>query len=216
MFNAIGVLVILAIAGVYVFVVKPYLKKEKKKRESYKTAEARMKASSEVDTFKQDFTPSGDPAELRVNDTLDIHGITYTVRGVVKYVEGETWSWLEFYISTARRSQRWISVEDVNGDTEVVDWQELDNCSLTPGNDTIEYDGARYELDETGTAEYTVVEGSTTDLGEGSSNTIKYYDYKSSDGRLLSFERRGQASKWEVSTGVKLDPSEFTIWNRHG
>ena len=87
MFNAIGVLVILAIAGVYVFVVKPYLKKEKKKRESYKTAEARMKASSEVDTFKQDFTPSGDPAELRVNDTLDIHGITYTVRGVVKYVE---------------------------------------------------------------------------------------------------------------------------------
>ena len=181
MFNAIGVLVILAIAGVYVFVVKPYLKKEKKKRESYKTAEARMKASSEVDTFKQDFTPSGDPAELRVNDTLDIHGITYTVRGVVKYVEEKTWSWLEFYISTARRSQRWISVEDVNGDTEVVDWQELDNCSLTPGNDT-----------------------------------IKYYDYKSSDGRLLSFERRGQASKWEVSTGVKLDPSEFTIWNRHG
>src|SRR5690606_33376280 len=79
---------------------------------------------------------------------------------------------------------------------------------LTPGANTIDFDGRRYVLEESGSARYTST-GTTGLLPQG---TVQYYDYRARDGVRLSFEQYGESGKWEVGRGEDLGRHEIRVY----
>lgn len=147
----------------------------------------------------------GDPRLLAAGDLVDIRGRSWAVRGTVRLIEG-AWSWTEHLLDDADGVKRWLSVEE-DPDLIVTLWTEVPGATVQPTQDTVDFDGRRYRLDEAGKAKFTA----TGTTGLNPTGTVRYRDYEAPDGALLSFEAYGDAG-WEAAKGERLHRSEFTIY----
>jgi len=148
----------------------------------------------------------GDPRTLKPGDLVEIRSHTYAVRGSLRFREGG-WRWAEHLLDDANGDKVWISVEE-DPDLQLALWREVRAATVTPGEKTIDFDGLRFVSDESGRATY---EGIGT-TGLDPQGTMRYHDYESRDGALLSFERYGDSETWEVGRGDKLHRHEVQIY----
>lgn len=148
----------------------------------------------------------GDPRRLRVGDIVEIRGVSYGVRGSLRFAEGD-WTWQEHLLDDTGETKRWLSVEE-DPDVELVLWTTVPDAEVTPGAATVSFDGRRFVSDERGAARFT----STGTTGLNPSGSMRYHDYESSDGALLSFESYGDSGEWEVSRGERLHRPEVMIY----
>lgn len=145
----------------------------------------------------------GDPRQLKPSDLVEIRGQTYAVRGTLRLTQG-SYVWTENFLDTGLGSKVWLSVED-DPDLEVVLWRELPGVTLTPGPDSIEFEGRRYSSEEAGAAEFTSA-GTTGLTARGS---VRYHDYLAGEDRV-SFEDFG--SGWECARGELLARTDYRIY----
>ena len=132
-------------------------------------------------------------------------GSDFIVEGTLRFDEGG-FVWQEHLLVDGER-RLWLSVEDDEGELEVVEWRRHTGLGLEPGAKTISHEGVTYELEERGRADYTS-EGVTGALGGGIAD---YADYAAGD-RRLGFERYTGEGAWEVSLGTKISPHELDIY----
>jgi hypothetical protein len=148
----------------------------------------------------------GDPRTLMPGDLAEIRGRTYAVRGSLRLAEG-SWSWMEHLLDNPDGHRLWLSVEE-DPDLELVLWTEVPSATVRPGPPTVDFDGRRYTREESGRARFTGV-GTT---GLDPAGAVEYHDYTAPDGALLSFERFGDANRWEVARGERLDRAQLLIY----
>ncbi|MEV1288366.1 DUF4178 domain-containing protein [Micromonospora sp. NPDC049679] len=148
----------------------------------------------------------GDPRRIAPGDIVEIRGTSYGVRGTLRFSEGD-WGWAEHLLDDAQGRKVWLSVEE-DPDLELALWTEVPSATVTPGPATVDFDGRRYNSDESGRARYT----STGTTGLNPTGTVRYHDYTSPDGALLSFESYGKDARWEVGRGDPLHRAEVLIY----
>jgi hypothetical protein len=151
----------------------------------------------------------GDPRLLAPGDIIDIRRTTYTVRGSMRFTESG-WGWSEHLLDDASgrpTGKVWLSVEE-DPDLELVLWAELPGVPLAPGSPGFAFEGVPYTTDESGTARYTSV-GTT---GLAPTGTMRYHDYRGSDGSRLSFESYGDSARFEVARGTVLHQTDLQIY----
>ena len=154
-------------------------------------------------------TLAGDPRAIRMGDVVNYDGSDFIVEGTLRFDEGG-FVWQEHLVVDGER-RLWLSVEDDEGELEVVEWQRHKGLGLEPGAKTIAHEGVNYELEERGRANYTS-EGVTGALGGG---VAEYADYAAGD-RRLGFERYTGEGDWEVSLGTKISPHALDIYPSRG
>jgi hypothetical protein len=148
----------------------------------------------------------GDPRRIAPGDIVDIRGVSYGVRGTLRFTEGD-WGWAEHLLDDARGRKVWLSVEE-DPDLELALWTEVPSATVEPGSATIDFDGRRYTRDESGRAGYTA----TGTTGLNPTGTVRYQDYTAPDGALLSFESYGEGARWEAGRGERLHRAEVQIY----
>ncbi|SCL16156.1 DUF4178 domain-containing protein [Micromonospora inyonensis] len=151
----------------------------------------------------------GDPRRLRPGDLVEIRQVTYAVRGSLHLTEGG-WSWDEHLLDTADGTKRWLSVEE-DPDLELVLWTAEPDATVTPGPQTVDFDGRRYRSDESGQARWTA----TGTTGLAPTGSVRYHDYTASGDARLSFEKYGDAG-WEVARGELLRRPEVMVYPQAG
>ena len=151
----------------------------------------------------------GDPRKLKPGDIVEIRQVSYAVRGSVHLVEG-AWSWAEHLLDDAGGVKRWLSVEE-DPDLELVLWAAEPGTPLTPGAPTLDFAGRSYSWEESGQARYSA----TGTTGLDPSGTVRYHDYRASDGSRLAFEAYGEAG-WEVARGERLHRTEVMVYPQAG
>jgi Domain of unknown function (DUF4178) len=163
-----------------------------------------------TDPFREsdDDALRGDPRTLIPGDLVEIRNHTYAIRGSLAFAEG-AWGWAEHLLDDAHDDKVWISVEE-DPDLEVALWRAVPSATLTPGAATIDFDGRRYHSDESGQARFTC-EGTT---GLDPTGIMRYHDYTAPGGALLSFERYGDAERWEMARGERLHRHELRIFRQ--
>lgn len=147
----------------------------------------------------------GNPRTLKPGDIVDLRNEHYTVRGVLRLTEG-SYTWSEVFLDTGVGDRLWLSVED-DPDLEVAIWREQKNVTIAPGPNTLSLDGRTYVSEESGKARFES-EGTT---GLAATGTMRYHDYESKDGFLLSFEDFSDG-KWECARGELLRHSDYRIY----
>ena len=145
----------------------------------------------------------GDPRDLKPGDLVELRGQTYAVRGTLRLTQ-DGYTWTENFLDTGVGSKAWISVED-DPDLEVVLWHEVPGAAVTPGPDTVELEGRRYQSEEAGSARFT----SAGTTGVATSGRMAYHDYQAGDDRL-SFEDYG--SGWDCARGELLSRADYRIY----
>ena len=168
--------------------------------------------SGYVDPFSTTDTDilRGDPRGLKPGDIAEIRGRSYAVRGTLCFAEGD-WGWAEHLLDNGGGHRTWLSVEE-DPDLELVLWTEVPTATIEPGEPTIDFDGRRFTRDDSGHAHFTSL-GTT---GLNPMGTVKYHDYTSPDGALLSFERYGSSERWEVGRGERLHRAELRVYPQAG
>lgn len=155
-------------------------------------------------------TPTaGDLRRLRLGDVVHHEGRDWIVDGSLRYEQGGS-RWEEHKLVDGE-DVLWISVED-DERLEIALWQRLRLGELEPGAPSVTHEGASYELEERGHANFTA-EGNTGTAGGG---RMEYADYVAADGRLLGFERFGEGAPWEVSTGRAISEHEVDVYPARG
>lgn len=148
---------------------------------------------------------SGEVRALAVGDVVNHDGSDFIVQGTLRFEEGG-FRWSEhLLVDDARRI--WLSVEDDEGELEVVQWERSASPGTTPGPPKLEHEGVAYELEERGTANFTS-EGTTGAPGGG---RAEYADYSAGD-RRLGFERYSAEGEWEVSVGRRISEHLLDIY----
>lgn len=150
----------------------------------------------------------GDPRALKAGDILDTQGESLVVRGTLRMREGG-YQWAEHLIDTADGHRQWLSVEE-DPDLELVLWRAVESEAPVPGPHTLEWGGVTYRLEESGQAQYT----SEASTGLARSGTVQYYDYRSPDGSMLSYEDFRGSGSFEVATGRPVARHGITIYPR--
>lgn len=204
------VVLALAVVGAVVFVWWLVVRSRKVNRQRREAQATRRRMAEPRDPFASD-NIGGDPEKIKLGDLVSWPGImgTLAVRGTASLVEGR-YRWTEHFIDPgARGEQRYLSVERVRGNVELVAWTEVRNPGLQPGPDQVALEGVVYHLEEDGKANYTTT--GTTDLPD-TSGQIRYYDYRGPHGRRMSFERYESGGKWELSIGETILASQLTIY----
>ena len=146
---------------------------------------------------------TSDPRRLKPGDVVRLSGEPgdWVVRGTLAF-EDDGFRWKEHLLdgSTAEGERRhWLSVEDGEGDLELVLWDRVPGSDLTPDSKEVALDGTAFRRDERGSARY----ASTGSTGAGQAGTAEYADYLPTGGGAarLSFERYSAGTSWEVSLG---------------
>ena len=148
---------------------------------------------------------TGDPRRLAAGDTVEIRGTTWTVRGTLRFTEGDS-QWSEHLLDDAQGLKVWLSVEE-DPDLLLALWKEVRGADLTPGPRSVEHDGGRFRSDESGTAQYRS-EGTT---GLAPAGTMSYHDYVGDGDALLGFEKYGNGS-WELARGKQLARHDVRVF----
>jgi len=167
----------------------------------------RAGAGRNADPFRDNDADAlrGDPRRLRPGDIMEIRSVSYAVRGSLHFTEGD-WGWAEHLLDDAQGVKRWLSVEE-DPDLELVFWTQEPGATVTPGPPSINFDGRRFNSDESGQARYTA----TGTTGLNPSGTVSYHDYSAPGGARLSFESYGGGG-WEVGRGELLNRAEVMIY----
>lgn len=152
----------------------------------------------------------GDPRTLKPGDLVEIRGRSLAVRGSLRLSEGAS-TWHEHLLDDAAGNRVWLSVEE-DPDLELVLWTQVPSATVQPGPPTVDFDGRRFVLEESGRAAFTGV-GTT---GLDPTGVVEYFDYAAPDGPLLAFERYGASPTWEVAGGEALHRAEVRIYSQGG
>jgi hypothetical protein len=160
---------------------------------------------AQLPSGRPDVPLSGDVRALSVGDVVNHDGSDFIVQGTLRFEEGG-FRWSEHLLVDANR-RIWLSVEDDEGELEVIEWQRSRSLGIAPGPRQLEHEDVTYELEERGTANYTS-EGTTGAPGGG---RAEYADYAAGD-RRLSFERYSAAGEWEVSLGKKISEHALDVY----
>ena len=171
----------------------------------------------------------GDPRRIAAGDMVEVRGVSYAVRGTVRFTEG-SWSWSEHLLDDVDGAKVWLSVEE-DPDLELVLWRTVPETPATsappavpgapavsavlaaqaqPGADTITYGGRSFRREESGRARFSAA-GTT---GLHPSGVVRYHDYRAPDGLRLSFESYGDDTDWELGLGEQLRRGELMIYPR--
>jgi hypothetical protein len=143
-------------------------------------------------------------ADLEVFDTVVWEGGEYDVGAHLQYDENG-WYWDEYALHGDDETL-WLTVNEPE-DTITL-WREIDDLELpeSPPPRTLEHRGIHYTQIETGRAE---VETTGETQGRKEGRQMKYADYESADGEMLS------VGKWpsgiEMSIGREISPYDITI-----
>ncbi|MEU2002457.1 DUF4178 domain-containing protein [Rhodococcus sp. NPDC019627] len=152
-----------------------------------------------------DYPEVYDPYKIGVGDIITYAGIDHVVRGTITLDE-EGYIWHE-HLLDGSTGQRWLTVENDEGNLEMTLWMRREGTGLEPNGDVILDDRVHRQI-ERGTASFTA-EGTT---GTAPSGIVDYADYETADKTgLLSFERWARTQSWEVSTGRAVTRSELTV-----
>ncbi|MFD6860272.1 DUF4178 domain-containing protein [Rhodococcus sp. NPDC060086] len=152
-----------------------------------------------------DYPEVWDPYKIGVGDIITYAGIDHVVRGTLTLDE-EGYRWYE-HLLDGSTGRRWLTVENDEGELEMVLWMRREGTALEPGGDVVLDDRVHRQL-EAGTARFTA-EGTT---GTAPNGTMDYADYATADRTgLLAFERWSRGGSWEVSTGRAVTRSELTV-----
>lgn len=139
---------------------------------------------------------------LRIGDIVTFFGTDYVVEGCIHY-DDSGWVWV-CYMLVDGDNVRWLAVE-FDDQLEVSLWQEIDLVLPPTPPHTIDYDGERFTLTESGRASAT--QSGQTGLRSGLS--VEYFEYKGSGERYLSVEKWGMET--EVSVGQDVNPYSLEI-----
>ncbi len=132
-------------------------------------------------------------------------GSDFIVEGTLRFDEGG-YRWEEHLLVDGSK-RVWLSVEDNEGEIEVVTWERGKARGLEPGPERLDHEGTTYELEERGTADYTS-EGTT---GAPAGGRAEYVDYGAGE-RRLSFERYSPTGEWEVSVGTRISEHMLDVY----
>ena len=191
--------ILLAVLVVLVAILVILVATQRRRRPGPRPTPADPFRDADTDTLR------GDPRAIKPGDVVEVRGVSYAVRGSLHFSEG-SWSWAEHLLDDAAGTKRWLSVEE-DPDLEIAMWTEVKGATVVPGPGTVDFDGRRYNFDESGTARFTGI-GTT---GLNPAGTVAYQDYKAPDGALLSFERYGDAD-WELGRGELLTRYELRVY----
>lgn len=148
---------------------------------------------------------TGTVQALKPEDVVGLDGRTWMVKGSVRFNEdGFTWN---EHLLVDGDERRWLSVEEDEGEVEVVLWERSTSSTLEPGGDLIEHAGTSYRLDERGRASFTS-EGSS---GMPASGQMQYADYQAGDKRL-GFEQYTTDGGWELCVGEVLTTHSLEVY----
>ncbi|RJL33440.1 DUF4178 domain-containing protein [Bailinhaonella thermotolerans] len=147
-----------------------------------------------------------DPRGIGIGDVIDCQGARWFVIGVLHMEDGDQ-RWREFLLDDGAGHYTWLTVEQRGGGLEVVLWMDAPSQGMIPPQRTVLIDGVEYVPVERGTAAFRS-EGST---GHADSGWIDYADYRSPEGRYLSFERVRGRTPWTASYGRPLPPGSIAI-----
>lgn len=152
-----------------------------------------------------DYPEVYDPHKIGVGDIITYAGIDHVVRGTITLDE-EGFVWRE-HLLDGSTGQRWLTVEDDEGNLEMTLWMRREATGLEPGGDVILDDKVHRQI-ERGTAKFTA-EGTT---GTPPTGVVDYADYETADKTgLIAFERWARTQSWEVSTGRTVTRGELTV-----
>lgn len=156
---------------------------------------------------------TSDPRRLKPGDIVRLSSEPgdWVVRGTLALDE-DGFRWKEHLLdgSTAEGERRhWLSVEDDEGDLELVLWDRIPGSDLTPDSAEVASAGVAFRRDERGRARY----ASTGTTGAAESGEVEYADYLPTGGgpARLAFERFSQNGSWEVSAGRVIALESLTI-----
>lgn len=156
---------------------------------------------------------TSDPRNLKPGDVVTISGETgdFVVRGTLA-LEEDGFRWKEHLLdgSTAEGERRhWLSVEEDEGDLELVLWDRVPGSDLTPDSAEVAHGGTAFRRDERGRARY----ASTGTTGAAEAGEMEYVDYVPASGgpARLGFERFSSGGSWEVSAGRVVGLESLTI-----
>ena len=156
---------------------------------------------------------TSDPRRLKPGDVVRLSGEPgdWVVRGTLAF-EDDGFRWKEHLLdgSTADGDRtHWLSVEDGEGDLELVLWDRVPGSDLSPDSKEVALDGTAFRRDERGSARY----ASTGSTGAGEAGTAEYADYLPTGGgpARLSFERYSAGTSWEVSLGRVIGLESLSI-----
>lgn len=143
---------------------------------------------------------------IQVNDIVSHFTRDYLVEGKMTYNDdGDEWY---TYMLVDGDDTVWLSVEE-DDRLEASLYRDVSDLSFSSRPpEHVEYDGARFELEEWGRAKVSRV-GQTGDK-KGGTLSVTYYDYEAPGGRYLSVEQWGEG-EFEVSVGESVRPNELEI-----
>lgn len=122
--------------------------------------------------------------DSKINDTININGRNYTVKGFIEY-QGGIYKWKDFWIVNPNNEKSWLTVDTSTSKQYVILSKEVPVFSTT---DKFSYKSNEFIAAEKGYARVTAVEGiSNVDIGE----VFDYIDFTSTDMKdiILSYER---------------------------
>lgn len=150
--------------------------------------------------------PQFGPRQLGPGAIVAHGGVDYVVRGTVTLRQGP-FVWWE-HLLDGGSEPLWFSVEEDEGQLELVMWTRKKDMSLQPGGDIV-LDDVSYREIERGRASFTT-EGTTGLPAGGEMEFVDYAD--AGETRLLGFERWAPDMPWEVSAGSPVRPGELTVY----
>ncbi|WP_147943503.1 DUF4178 domain-containing protein [Microbispora hainanensis] len=152
-----------------------------------------------------------DPRTIRVGDTVYVEAARYRAAGALHCtMQGEKWT--EYLLDEGARRYNWLSVEERPGTEgeslhlEVLLWTDVPTQGMVPARHMLIVDGLEFYPVERGTAAFRS-EGNT---GLPERGLLDFADYRTGDGRLLSFQRV-QGGQWEASYARPLTPGSIRV-----
>jgi len=153
-----------------------------------------------------------DPRTIRVGDTVGVQGTRYRCIGALTVTwQGENWT--EYFLEDADRRVRSLTVEERRGGDggdvshlAVILWTPIPTEGMIPAKRMLIVDGVEFHPVERGTAAFRS-EGITRFPDRG---LLDFADYRSADGRMLSFQR-AQGGRWEACYAQPLPPGTITV-----
>ena len=188
----------LLIAAVVVLVVA--LRKPRRQPDWPAMRQDPLRFASQTSTFG--------PRQLGPGAIVGYGGVDHVVRGSVALRQGPFVWWEHLLQGNPGSRPTWLSVEEDEGQLQLVLWERRSDLQLQPGGELTVY-GELFRETERGSASYTT-EG-TTGLPAG--GDMDYIDYANAGETLfLGFERWAPTMPWEVSFGRQLTPGELTVY----
>ena len=150
----------------------------------------------------------GDVRRLAPGDVVNHDLVDWIVERTMSFEQdGSRWD-EHMLVDTDSERKRWLSVEDDDG-LEVAVYERMSGVELDPAAPTLEHDGVTYAREERGNARFATRDES----GPVDHGSMEYADYRAGS-RVLSLERYGSTTTWDVSVGRIVSEHELDVYAR--